>query len=162
MNQHKRRQLPQLSKPKTRLVLIAGSYLDAVETTRRQRLESLSTRSAGGLDPLRNMDLWPRGSYREFEHACDELLIHCRSVDKHRCWHRYMWEIFVHDAHHGIRQSYTPLRFAQAYAGLRFVLALMPKEIHVPVDVTIRAGYLRSSALLAATQRERVEERKAA
>ena len=117
--------LPALTLRETRVRLLAWTLEDALLG---------GTLDGGGQDSATarlnlHPELWTQGSYQEFERALDSATRRVRRF---------------------VRRQYveTPLRLQpqQLTPELKQVTALMPRNIYVPVDVAVAAGYLEGQA----------------
>jgi hypothetical protein len=107
--------LPPLSQKRTRVALLASSYLDAVE--------SAAADGARGDKPssrllLHDEILWPRGSYDHFEKAVDSLRVWAE-----RTWLPAFWHIYVEN---GTRLIRGPRGTITGYQG-------HPVTRHIPI-----------------------------
>lgn len=116
--------LPSLAARRTRVRLLAWSYLDAAEG---KAGAGGSHGKATSCIPSRNGELWDRGSYKQLEQAIDRLRLHDRMLagifDKLHVRGRHWLDT-------------TETRSADAIAGL------MPATINVPAAIMLSAGYI--------------------
>lgn len=137
--------LPPLSDRRTRVVLLAGSYLLACPCGNDRETQVAGKPHSRTLK--HGDDLWPYGSYRQLEHVMDELRGHSRHLSHH------FWLTHVT----GRRSPVASERDA-AYHALGWVTRRMPSSIYVPLAVSTGAGYLLGEAKAFATSHELKEE----
>ena len=128
-----RRGLPPLQHRRTRVTLLLGSYLDAVEAPRAVEGEGGAGPSAGRA-PARNVELWTCGSYRELERCLSVL------YERHPSVHWHTYELHVR------RHGGGPVRRRKAERGLEWLCAVMPRDVFVPAAISENAGYDASAA----------------
>lgn len=121
-----------------RIKLLLRSLVDAREAG-HGRLERGS--APGSRPPLRNLDLWPHGSYAQLEKALDLLRERCPS--KH--WHTEQFYIY------GINDR--RIRRVKAELGVECLMRYMSREVFVPQEVAEWAGFMASEAKAAAKPR---------
>lgn len=79
------RTLPPLARPRTRIILLSSSYLDAVTASN----DSIRTGRTESSLPAHNPELWPHGSYEDLERAWNRVP---SSLD---VWFRAFWQVYV-------------------------------------------------------------------
>lgn len=144
-----------LSARRTRLKLLLSSYLDACESSGdHARGDKPSSRLLG-----RNLELWPKGSYRSLERCMDALRV------KYPLVYRSLHAVYVEapnrsplraeaarlEAWTDRKAGKAPhvndrLLIWRAVFGLILLDSAMPRTIHVPKVISENAGYAPADA----------------